>query len=224
MKAAIFDMDGVIVDTNPHHRLAWRTYFERYGKPLTDDDFIRYVSGKHNDQILRHLFPDRTLSLTESRQLAAEKEGLFRELYQPDIAPVAGLPAFLQLLRNTGVRTAVGTSAPVENLDFVMDALQLRPYFDVLLDESKVSRPKPDPEIYRKAMELLGVEPSESVIFEDSTTGIRAAKAAGAYVIGLATTDTPEALQEVGADEVIRDFTELTPERFQSLFSRPVSV
>ncbi|GAB3899447.1 HAD family hydrolase [Larkinella knui] len=224
MKAAIFDMDGVIVDTNPHHRTAWRKYFERYGKPLTDDDFVRYVSGKHNTDILTHLFPDRPLSGAESRQLAAEKEALFRELYLPDITPVPGLPAFLQLLRNAGMLTAVGTSAPVENLDFIIDALNLRSYFDVLLDESKVTRPKPDPAIYQKAMKMLGVEPHESIIFEDSTTGIRAAKAAGAYVIGLATTESAEELLRIGADEVIRDFTELTPERFQELRSRSVSV
>lgn len=224
MKAAIFDMDGVIVDTNPHHRIAWRNYFERYGKPLTDDDFVRYVSGKHNNDILSHLFADRALSVAESRQLAAEKEALFRELYLPDITPVAGLPAFLELLQKNGILTAVATSAPVENLDFVMDALHLRGFFKVLLDESKVSRPKPDPEIYRKAMQLLGVEPQQSVIFEDSTTGIRAARAAGAYVIGLATTETAEELIGVGADEVIRDFTELTARQFQSLVGRLVSV
>ncbi|MGV3560338.1 HAD family hydrolase [Larkinella arboricola] len=222
MKAAIFDMDGVIVDTNPHHRLAWRRYFERYGKALTDDDFVRYVSGKHNDDILRHLFADRSLSPDEARQLAAEKEALFRDLYRPDMTPVAGLPEFLQKLRKAGIRTAVGTSAPVENLDFVMDALNLRPYFDVLLDESKVSRPKPDPEIYQQAMRFLGVEPQESVIFEDSTTGIRAASSAGAYVVGLATTETPEKLIEAGANEVIQDFTALNPSRFQDLLTRSI--
>jgi beta-phosphoglucomutase len=224
MKAAIFDMDGVIVDTNPHHRLAWRKYFERYGKPLSDADFVQYVSGKHNSQILTHLFTDRTLSEAESRQLAAEKEALFRELYEPDMTPVPGLTDFLQSLRNAGILTAVGTSAPLENLDFVMDALDLRSWFTVLLDESKVSRPKPDPEIYQKAMELLDVEPHKSVIFEDSTTGIRAAKAAGAYVVGLATTDSVAELLRVGADEVIRDFTEITPDRFQELFNRSVPV
>lgn len=224
MKAAIFDMDGVIVDTNPHHRIAWKKYFERYGKTLTDEDFVRYISGKHNDEILNHLFADQAPSPTEAKQLAAEKEALFRELYLPDIKPVNGLPEFLQRLRKAGIQTAVGTSAPVENLDFVMDALNLRPYFDVLLNESNVTRPKPDPEIYQKAMQLLGVEPQQSIIFEDSTTGIRAARAAGAYVVGLTTTDLPAVLIEAGADEVIRDFTELTASRFQDLVNRSVSV
>ncbi|GAB3270906.1 HAD family phosphatase [Larkinella harenae] len=224
MKAAIFDMDGVIADTNPHHRIAWRKYFERYGKTLTDDDFIRYISGKHNNEILSHLFADQALSVAESKQLAAEKEALFRELYRPDIKPVNGLPEFLQRLRKAGVQTAVGTSAPVENLDFVINTLNLRAYFDVLLNEGDVTRPKPDPEIYQKAMQLLGVVPQQSVIFEDSTTGIRAASAAGAYVIGLATTDLPDVLIEAGADEVIQDFTELTASRFQELVNRSVSV
>ncbi|WP_128546905.1 HAD family hydrolase [Larkinella soli] len=223
MLAAIFDMDGVIVDTNPHHRIAWREYYHRYGKTLSDEDFVRYVSGKHNLDILAHLFPDRALSPEEARQLAYDKEALFRELYRPHITPVPGLVAFLKALKAAGIKTAVATSAPVENLDFVMEALDLRGYFDVLLDESLVTHPKPDPEIYRKAMSLLGVEPQDAVVFEDSSTGIRAGKGSGATVIGLSTTQPAEELLAVGADEVIRDFNEFDIARFQGLSARSVS-
>ena len=106
--------------------------------------------------------------------MANHKEALFRKSYQPDITALPGLINFLKAQKAAGIRTAVGTSAPAENLDFVMDALSLRPYFDVLLNESLVTRPKPDPEIYRLAMDRLGVRPADSVVFEDSMTGIRA--------------------------------------------------
>lgn len=216
MKAVIFDMDGVIVDTNPHHRIAWREYYQRYGKTLSDEDFVQHVSGKHNDDILSHLFAGQALSPDEAKRLAHEKEALFRELYEHDITPVPGLVPFLQSLKAANIRTAVATSAPIENLDFVMDALGIRSYFDVLLNESMVSHPKPDPEIYQKAMSLLGVEPGDSVIFEDSMTGIQAAKAAGALVVGMATTQSPDELWPF-VDDVAHDFTNMNVDRLEKL-------
>ncbi|GAB4037955.1 HAD family hydrolase [Spirosoma jeollabukense] len=216
MKAVIFDMDGVIVDTNPHHRIAWREYYQRNGKTLSDDDFVQHVSGKHNSDIVAHLFPDQALTSEEVVRLSNEKEALFRELYSAAITPVPGIVAFLQVLKDAGIRTAVATSAPVENLDFVMDALNIRQYFDALLNESMVSHPKPDPEIYQKAMALLGVEPADCVIFEDSMTGIQAAKASGANVVGVATTQSPDELAPF-VDDVIRDFTEMSLDRAQRL-------
>ncbi|QMW01136.1 HAD family hydrolase [Spirosoma foliorum] len=216
MKAVIFDMDGVIVDTNPHHRIAWREYYQRNGKTLSDDDFVQYVSGKHNKDIVAHLFANQTLNPDEVVRLSHEKEALFRELYRSAITPVPGLIPFLKSLKEAGIHTAVATSAPVENLDFIMDALDIRSYFDALLNESMVNHPKPDPEIYEKAMAILDVKPSESVIFEDSMTGIQAAKASGAFVVGMATTQTPDELRPF-VNEVANDFTELSFERLQQL-------
>ena len=216
MKAVIFDMDGVVVDTNPHHRTAWREYYQRNGRTLSDEDFVQYVSGKHNSAIVAHLFANQTLTPDKVLQLGNEKEALFRELYRPVITPVAGLIAFLKTLKEAGIRTAVATSAPVENLDFVMDALGIRHYFDALLNESMVSHPKPDPEIYQKAMALLNVNPADSVIFEDSITGIQAAKASGAYVVGMATTQSPDELRSL-VDDVAQDFIQMTLSRVQKL-------
>ena len=216
MKAVIFDMDGVLVDTNPHHRTAWRQYYERNGKPLSDADFIQHVSGKHNADIVAHLFAGQTLTPEEVHRLSLEKEALFRELYQPDITPVAGLVPFLKTLKEAGLKLAVATSAPAENLDFVMDTLNIRSYFDALLNESMVNHPKPDPEIYQKAMEMLGAEPADCVIFEDSMTGIQAAKASGATVVGMATTQTSDELYPF-VDDVAHDFTAITLDRLNEL-------
>ena len=221
MKAVIFDMDGVIADTNPHHHIAWQKYYERYGKTLTDDEFVQHISGKHNNHILAHLFSEQPLSKEEATKLAYEKEALFRELYRDAVQPVTGLTDFLIMLKAAGIKTAVATSAPVENLDFVIDALGYRPYFDALLNESLVTNPKPDPEIYLKAMQLLGVDASESVVFEDSLTGIKAGKSAGARVVGVATTEPVDLLRPL-VDDVIVDFTEMNLDRLQALFSETV--
>ena len=212
LKAVIFDMDGVIADTNPHHQIAWRKYYQQYGRTLTDADFVEYVSGKHNRAILGHLFPGNSVEVADFDRLAAEKEALFREIYAPDIVVVPGLVGFLKVLKEHGIKMAVATSAPVENLNFVIDALELRPFFDELLHEKLVIHPKPDPEIYQKAMAMLGVSPEESIVFEDSMTGIRAGRDSGARVVGLATTHTVDELAEI-TNDVITDFTEMTWQR-----------
>ncbi len=217
MKAAIFDMDGVIVNTNHYHKRAWRDYYHRNGKTLTDAEFLEHISGKHNDAILAHLFAGQELEPGRARQLADEKEALFREIYQPEIVALPGLIDFLKALKAAGIRTAVGTSAPVENLDFVVDQLDLRPYFDALLNESMVTRPKPDPEIYQQAMAVIGTTPADSVVFEDSMTGIQAGLAAGAKVVGVATTETADALRPL-VNDVITDFREMSVARFMALF------
>ncbi len=212
LKAVIFDMDGVIADTNPHHQIAWRKYYEQHGRTLSDAEFVEHVSGKHNRDILGHLFPHKSVDVADFDRLAHEKEALFREIYAPDVVAVPGLFDFLTLLKEQGIKMAVATSAPVENLDFVMDALELRQFFDALLHEKLVTRPKPDPEIYLKAMAMLGVTSEESIVFEDSMTGIRAGRAAGARVIGVATTHSVDELAHV-TNDVITDFTEMTWER-----------
>ncbi|CCH01907.1 HAD-superfamily hydrolase, subfamily IA, variant 3 [Fibrella aestuarina BUZ 2] len=212
LKAVIFDMDGVIADTNSHHEIAWRKYYELHGRTLSNDEFVEYISGKHNRQIVSHLFPGQDLPLDDVDRLGYEKEALFRELYAPDIKPVPGIPDFLAMLKAHGIKTAVATSAPVENLDFVIDTLQLRPFFDELLHEKLVTRPKPNPEIYLKAMAMLGVSAEDSIVFEDSMTGIRAGRASGAKVVGVATTHSPAELAEL-TNDVITDFTEMTWER-----------
>lgn len=212
IKAVIFDMDGVIADTNPHHEIAWRKYYEQHGRSLSNEEFVEHISGKHNRQIVGHLFPGQAISMDEMDRLGYEKEALFREIYAPDIKPVTGLPAFLAMLKEHGIKTAVATSAPVENLDFVLDTLQLRSYFDALLHERLVTRPKPDPEIYLKAMQMLGATAEDAVVFEDSMTGIRAGRASGAKVIGVATTHSVEELAQL-TNDVIHDFTEMTWER-----------
>ncbi len=209
LKAVIFDMDGVIVHTNPHHQLAWRQYYEQHGRTLSDAEFVAHVAGRHNRAILGHLFPDQTVSVADFDRLSSEKEALFRDLYAPVMEAVAGLVPFLERLRAHGIRLGVATAAPVENLDFIVDALSLRPYFDVLLHEKMVTNPKPDPEVYCLAMSELGVLPTETVIFEDSMTGIRAARASGARVVGMATTHSLTELATV-TDDAILDFTQMS--------------
>ncbi len=208
--AAIFDMDGVIADNIPYHRKAWKAFLEKYNCEITDEDFNRNLSGKTNALILRTVLGEN-LRKEQVVEYTMEKEALFREIYKPIVAEVNGLTTFLRTLKKRGIKTAVATSAPRENVDFIMDNLRLRDYFDVLVDESFITNGKPDPEIYLTTAQLLHVKPENCVVFEDALSGISAANAAGMTVIGVTTTHTPDELSETYL--TIQNFTQIDADK-----------
>jgi beta-phosphoglucomutase len=184
--ALIFDMDGVIVDSNPLHREAWTEFNRRHGLETTGN-MIERMYGRRNDQIVRDYFGD---GLTDGEVAAygAAKEEIYRDMLGSRIedALVPGIRAFLDIYR--GAPMAVATNAEPENVNFVLDRAGLRSYFRVVVDGHQVSQPKPDPEIYLRAASLLEIRPSDCIVLEDSHTGVAAARAAGMRVAGLGTT------------------------------------
>ena len=211
--AVIFDMDGVIVDNMPYHRKAWTRFFEKYNPQMILEDFVQHM-GKSNEDLLTVLFGKR-ITADEIQSLGEEKEALYREIYAPDVAPLPGLIDFLKSLKENHVKTAVATAAPKVNLDFLLEHIDLRNDFDVLIDDSNVDKGKPDPEIYLKAAERLEFLPELCLVFEDSLPGIQAAINAGMKVIGVATTNPPKKLQNTNL--VIKDFTEISMDRINEL-------
>ena len=199
----IFDLDGVIVDSMPWHTQCWSIYLERLGVP--SDRLAERMHGKHNDEIIRELFGD---SLTEDQIFGhgAAKEHLYRELMAPRLTEfvVPGVAAFLERHRN--VPKGVASNAELANIEFVLEGAGLRRHFDVLVDGRQVRRPKPAPEIYLRAAELLGARPEECVIFEDSPAGLAAARDCGARVVAVNTARA----ELPGADLLVDDF--LDPE------------
>jgi len=183
IKACIFDLDGTIVDNNPYHQLAWVAFLKEQGISLKNFDY-NSLFGKHNREILNTVL-GRQVPEDEAKIYAETKERLYREFYKPHIKSQKGLVEFLKALKIRKIKTAVATSAPRINLDFVIEELQLEPYFDVLIDASFVSKSKPDPEIFLLAAEQLNAKPEECLVFEDSPSGIQAAVSAGMEVIGI---------------------------------------
>lgn len=183
--ALIFDMDGVIVDSNPLHREAWVAFNRRYGLETTDA-MLERMYGRRNDQIVGDFFGD--LPADEVAARGAAKEEIYRELLANRIEAtlVPGLRSFLDVFR--GAPMALATNAEPENVDFVLDRAGLRRYFRVVVDGHQVSHPKPHPEIYLRAAELLEISPPNCIVLEDSHTGIAAARSAGMRVIGIGTT------------------------------------
>jgi beta-phosphoglucomutase family hydrolase len=184
--ALIFDMDGVIVDSNPVHREAWVAFNRRYGLETTPA-MLERMYGKRNDEIIRDYFGDG-LEPEEVAARSRAKEELYREMAGSRIEQmlVPGLRAFLDRYRAAPM--AVASNAEPENVAFVLDRAGLRPYFHVVVDGSQAIHPKPHPDIYLRAATLLEVAPANSIVIEDSPTGVAAAKAAGMRVIGLRTT------------------------------------
>ena len=184
--ALVFDMDGVLVDSNPIHCEAWEVFNRRYGLETTEA--MRWsMYGKRNDEIVREYFGEG-LAPQEVVARGAAKEQLYREMIASRIEEilVPGLRAFLELHRDDLM--AVASNAEPENLDFVLDRSGLRSYFRVVVDGHQARYPKPHPELYLRTAGLLGVAPVNCLIFEDSYYGVEAARAAGARVIGVLTT------------------------------------
>ncbi len=201
-------MDGVIVDSNPLHRVVWAEYNRRQGLETTEE-MQRRMYGKRNDVIVRDFFGE-DLSDEEVFAHGAAKEELYREMLLPrmDQSLVPGLREFLERYRD--VPKAVATNAEPANLNFVLDEAQLRPYFQAAIDGHQVANPKPDPEVFLRAAEALGVPPAECVVFEDSHTGVQAGIAAGMRVVGVATTHDDLA----GVSLAIPDFNSPALERW----------
>lgn len=182
----LFDMDGVIADTNPFHKISIQQFCTRHGIETTDAFLRDKVYGRVNKEWIPNLFG--ALEVSEIEKLAAEKEQLFRELYAPHLQAVEGLVDFLRMLQKHKIKAAVATSAPLENADFILDGLNIRSYFQAVLHSADVERGKPDPEIYLKAAEALDEDAEDCIVIEDSISGVQAGKAAGAKVIAITTT------------------------------------
>lgn len=215
--ATLFDMDGVIVHTNPYHKKAFKIFLDKHNVSLTDKELKEHVYGRINAEIFPYIFKD-DYTPEKGKEWADEKEAIFRDLYKKDAKPLQGLISFLEELKKEGIKSAVGTSAPVENLDFIMDSLDLHYYFDAFLHSADVTEGKPNPEIYLKAADRLEIAPKNCVVFEDSVAGVKAGLNAKMKVVAVATTHMPDEFD--GAHMVIEDFEGLRVERLWTLFER----
>jgi beta-phosphoglucomutase len=209
--AFIFDMDGVIVDSNPTHKIALKQFCKEHGYDLSEKDLREKIYGRTNRDWLLNLFGD--LDEETIRRYAEEKEALFRRLYT-DIEPLSGLISFLNKIDELSIPRAIATSAPRANVDFTLDKTNTGQYFNTILDDSFVTEGKPNPQIYLKSAAALGFDPAKCVVFEDSLSGVKAGKNAGCKVVGLTTTHTAEELYET--DLLIRDFAGLDPKELLS--------
>jgi beta-phosphoglucomutase family hydrolase len=206
VRAVIFDMDGVLVDSGAHHRDAWRAMFDDLGV-APPPEFWRITIGRPADEAVALLLHD--VDRAEARRLAERKRGHYARLARRGLVPVPGVVAFVDSLAGAAVPRAVGTSATRRDLDRVLGALGLDGRFDVLVSADDVRWGKPNPEVYLKAAAGLGVDPSACLVFEDAVVGVHAARAAGMRVIGVATAHTRDELVAAGAERAVVDFEDV---------------
>lgn len=204
----LFDMDGVIVLSNPAHLAAWQAFGrERLGVTITSEMFFQSVSGRKNEEALAELFPGR-FSPAELKEASMEKEAFYRERFGPTLQPVPGvLRLIAELSKCRDVTIALATSGPPENVEFVLGRFEIKAAFQAVVNGSHVSRAKPDPAIYLLAAERLGIAPQGCIVLEDAFAGVQAAKRAGMRCLAVSTSEPEERLRQAGADCVYEDFT-----------------
>jgi len=203
---AIFDHDGVLVDSFALHQQAWLELGRREGLAITPA-FIHETFGMTNPSILRRLLGERPPD--EIARYADLKEKCYRELARGRIDLLPGMRRVLNGLTERGVSLAIGSSGPRANLDLTIDECGLRDRFAAVVSLEDVVRGKPDPQVFLVAAQRCGVDPRHCVVFEDAPVGIQAAKAAGMLAAGLITTHEPPALLAAGADLIVSDLAAL---------------
>lgn len=208
MKAVIFDLDGVIVDTAKYHYLAWSNLANELGFTFTEEDneLLKGVSRVKSLEILLGI-GNITLEEDEFNRFAAKKNEeyvkLIEQLTPADILP--GVKDFITALKESGYKIALGSAS--KNAPFILGHLGITDFFDEIVDGNSVSKAKPDPEVFLKAAEDMGIEPTSCVVFEDAQAGIEAAKNANMRVVAVG-----EAGVLQNADSYIETFTGVTLE------------
>ena len=207
-QALIFDMDGTMVDNMMAHHRAWQRKLRSLGMDMELEEVRQKVHGV-NEEILLRLFGDR-FNDEERHYHAQDKEAEYRRVFKDELQLIDGLPDFLRAVRETGQPMGIGTAAPKENVDFVLDNLELRDFFGAVKHAGDVTKGKPDPEIYQLTAAELNLPVEECIIFEDSPTGAEAAHNAGSPVIIVTTTHKPEEFDHLpNVLAHIQDFSEL---------------
>ena len=215
--AVIFDMDGTLVDNNPYHVKAWQAFYQKRGRELSLDEYKQNINGRVAKDIFPYIF-EREIEPDEIVLLSDEKESLYRELYKPHIKPIDGLVPFLEELQNAGLPMSIATSGLPVNIDFLFEHLVIKKYFQSIIDASQITKGKPNPEIFLKAAQSIPADPLSCVAFEDSVSGIAAAKAAGMKVVALTTMQKRGFIQQ--ADLIIDDYTQVNLTMLRELWKQ----
>jgi beta-phosphoglucomutase family hydrolase len=213
---ALFDWDGVVIDSSEHHERSWEMLAQEIGQPLPTDHFVRGF-GMKNQVIIPDIL-GWTNDPDEIDRHSLRKEYLYREILRDQgIEPLPGILELLRTLRDHGVPCAVASSTHRENVETVFDVIGLRDYFQAVVTGEDVSRGKPHPEVFLKSAEAIGRYPHACAVFEDALVGIEAGRAAGSKVVAVATTNPLESLG--AADLAVESLAGFGWPEFRALFA-----
>jgi beta-phosphoglucomutase len=215
LEGVIFDMDGVLIDSHPAHRNAWRKFLLTVDKTVDDQELDFILEGRRREEILKYFLGD--LPATTIDEYGHRKDQLYEENFD-EVKLIPGVCAFLEALERAGLRTGIATSASRSRTSGTLSRLHLDQKFADLATGDDVLVGKPDPAVYRLISERLKIPPDRLVVLEDSPCGIQAARAAGMWCIGVATNGRTEALRLAGAAHVVPDFVNLSVEELLELW------
>ncbi|MEZ5722777.1 MAG: HAD family phosphatase [Paracoccaceae bacterium] len=204
MPALLFDLDGTMLVSDPIHEDVFRELWAEFGLPTPPGFYLAGIHGRQNQDIFAEFLPDAPDILA----LHERKEAMFRDRLP---RPYPAMPGVVELVRRAvaeGWPRAIVTNAMRKNADAMLEAIGLRDAFDCIVIGEECTRAKPAPDPYLEAMRQLGVTPEDSIAFEDSPAGLRAAAASGAYTFGIRSALDDAALRAAGAHQTLADFTD----------------
>lgn len=216
LEAVIWDMDGVIADTAPYHFKAWQEVFQKRGLNFTTEDF-KHNFGQRNDSIIRYALGEN-VSPGEVDVIASEKEENYRQRVAQNIKPLSGAIELIKALEEHGVKMAIASSAPMENIQLVTRGLAVNNYFQVIVWGREVTEGKPSPQAFLLAARRLEVEPKNCVVIEDAVVGVTAAKRAGMKCLAVTNTHSTISLNE--ADLVVDTLETISVDDLAGLFGK----
>lgn len=208
IQALIFDMDGTMIDSMPSHAKSWQVFARQHGIEIDLVDLLRRTTGRTGAECMAELF-QRPMDADEAWRLTQEKEAMYRDLFTPIFAEVAGFKRFMSTALGHGLKIGVGTAGDKHNIAFALGHLQLEvaPHAVVGGDEGQPG--KPQPHIFLEAARRLGVEPERCIVFEDAPLGIEAARRAGMRAVGICSSHRADQLCGAHVLALVRDYNEL---------------
>lgn len=218
LRAIIFDLDGVIADSHPAHKLAWSELLSSLGRTVSPQELEYVVEGRKRDEIMRHFLGE--LPQEQVRECGVRKDALFRR-YSADLKAIRGVREFVDGVSSAGIAIALASSAGRRRVEANLSHLGLASYFPVVVTGDDVVKGKPDPALFIMAARELNIPPYETLVCEDAVNGVQAAKAAGMKCLGIASSGDRElVLKAAGADKILRDFTQASLADLRLLFPK----
>ncbi|HKM82646.1 MAG TPA: HAD family phosphatase [Terriglobia bacterium] len=213
----VFDFDGVIVDSHPAHARAWQRFFDSVGTTVSGEQLQFVLDGRKRDEILRHFMGE--LDADQLVEYGHRKERFFHD-EAAQVRTIDGLLGFLQDLENEQLALAIASSGSRSRVDFLLDRLDLKKRFRVVVTGDEVQQGKPHPAVFLKAAQQLGVHSSQLMAFEDAVSGVQAARSAGMMCVGIAQPDRASMLVDAGANYVVPDFASLSYSKLREIFAQ----